>query len=189
MATFGNLETTVEPLAGLMRDHEYVHALAEAAIEALQAAIAGGDAAEALERARDLDAFLVEELPGHIAIEEDVLFPALRGFTAEMDKVVVEMVEQHDEVRARAAAIEAALVALDAEHEEVEAAKAGVGAQLAAAQAGATPEALAGLLDAVKRLDWIFQGHFGDEEEDLFAPALELLPKERWEEMARGVKA
>jgi len=193
MATFGNLETTVEPLAGLMRDHEVVHALAEEAQEALEAAIASpGDsdlASAALEVARDLDAFLAEDLVIHIAKEEEVLFPALRGFAAAIDKVVDEMVEQHDEVRAKAAAIEAALVSLDKEHERVQAAKDVVAAGLAAAKADATAGALAGLLDGVKRLDWILQGHFGDEEDDLFVPALELLSDETWTELAKQAKA
>jgi hypothetical protein len=45
------------------------------------------------------------------------------------------------------------------------------------------------LHDAVKRLDWIFQGHFGDEEDDLFPPALELLSAEVFEELARRADA
>lgn len=194
MATFGNLETEVEPLAGLMREHEVIHALAEQAQESLEASLAApSDAAlgaAALECVRDLDAYLAEDLVIHIAKEEDVLFPALRGFAAAMDQVVDEMVEQHDEVRARSAAIEEALVALDGAHEMVEAAKADVAAGFAAAQAdGPARETLAALLDAVKRLDWILQGHFGDEEDDLFVPALELLSGETWAELARQARA
>ncbi|MBK9547040.1 MAG: hypothetical protein IPO51_14590 [Dehalococcoidia bacterium] len=50
-------------------------------------------------------------------------------------------------------------------------------------------EALIELLDGVKRLDWILQGHFGDEEDDLFPPALELLTPEVFAELARQAKA
>jgi hypothetical protein len=194
MATFGNLETDVEPLAGLMRDHTDAHALVSAAREAIEEALAtGGDEASgpagvALEHVRDLEAYLAEDLVIHIAKEEDVLFPALRGFAAEMDQVVEEMVEQHDEVRARKDAIERALAHIGQTHDEVEAGH----ARLAAAmRSAAIPDAaaLAALLDAVKRLDWIMQGHFGDEEDDLFVPALTLLPAETFAELTRQAAA
>ena len=125
MASFGNLETDIPFLVELMEEHEVVHGLAERAIELLDEAAAGGPAERqaAFAVVRDLDAYLAEDMVFHIAKEEDVLFPALRGFAADLDKVVVEMVEQHDEVRARCAAIEAAMRALDAEHERVEDAK------------------------------------------------------------------
>ncbi|MBK9547041.1 MAG: hemerythrin domain-containing protein [Dehalococcoidia bacterium] len=102
MATFGNLETDVEPLAGLMREHIEVHGLVTAAREAVDLAIERPGQTElalaAMENLRDLVAYLEVDLVIHIAKEEDVLFPALRGFAAEIDKVVAEMVEQHDEV-------------------------------------------------------------------------------------------
>ena len=191
MATFGNLETEVEPLAGLMRDHLEVHELVTGTREALEAALAGASAVSgAVERLRDLAAYLAEDLVIHIAKEEDVLFPALRGFATDFDQVVDEMVEQHDEVRLRKANIERALAAMDHGHAEVEAEIAGISALAAGADAGtASPETLALLLDGVKRLDWILQGHFGDEEDDLFPPALELLSAETFAELARQAKA
>jgi hemerythrin-like domain-containing protein len=193
MATFGNIETDVEPLAGLIRDHTIVHGLVTEAREATEDALAGFDsrsAHAAVEKLRDLEAFLAVDLVIHIAKEEDVLFPALRGLAAEIDKVVIEMVEQHDEVRARKAAIERALAALDHAHEEVTDRALEISEGLRSAERdGVTREALAGLLDAVKRLDWIMQGHFGDEEDDLFVPALELLSPERFAELAEQAAA
>lgn len=186
MASFGNLETEIPFLVDLMDEHEVVHGLAERAIEAIGEAPAAGshERNAALEILRDLDAYLAEDMVIHIAKEEDILFPALRGFTADLDKVVVEMVEQHDEVRAKCAAIEAAMRALDAEHEEVEAAKTGFSGALKNAADGELTDAdLATLLDAVKRLDWILQGHFGDEEDDLFVPAVDLLSAETWADL------
>lgn len=182
MATFGNLETTIPFLVELMDEHEVVQGLAQRAIEAIDEAMDGTAEARdtALEVLRDLDAYLLEDLPLHIAKEEDVLFPALRGFAADLDKVVVEMVEQHDEVRFRSAAIEAAMRKLDADHERVENAKAGFSETLRHANGPLSDDDLATLLDAVKRLDWILQGHFGDEEDDLFVPAIDLLTPETW---------
>ena len=191
MATFGNLETEVEPLAGLMRDHLEVHGLVTETREALEAALANSSAVPpAIEALRDLAAYLAEDMVIHIAKEEDVLFPALRGFAADFDQVVDEMVEQHDEVRLRKANIERALAAMDESHAEVEAEMAGISAIAARADGDlASAETMAALLDAVKRLDWILQGHFGDEEDDLFPPALELLSAETFAELARQAKA
>ena len=194
MAIRDDFETTVEPLAGLMRDHAEILELVETARERTAAALAAeGDsalAATALEQIRDLAAYLAEDLVVHIAKEEDVLFPALRGFAVEIDQVVGEMVEQHDEVRFRKANIERSLAALDQAHDEVEAASAGLAATLARAEPGALTLAdLAELLDGVKRLEWILQGHFGDEEDDLFVPALQLLTTETFAQLAESARA
>lgn len=192
MASFGNLETEIPFLVDLMDEHEVVHGLAERAIEAIGEATGAGpeERTAALEILRDLDAYLAEDMVIHIAKEEDILFPALRGFTAELDKVVVEMVEQHDEVRAKCAAIEAAMAALDAEHERVEAAKSDFSDTFKhAADGELSDDDLATLLDAVKRLDWILQGHFGDEEDDLFVPAIDLLSPETWTDLHERAKS
>ncbi|MEP7214867.1 MAG: hemerythrin domain-containing protein [Anaerolineaceae bacterium] len=194
MATRGDFATDVEPLAGLMRDHVEILELVSATIEAILAGLgAEGDAAlaiVALESVRDLAAYLAEDLVVHIAKEEDVLFPALRGLADEMDKVVYEMVEQHDEVRLRKANIERTLAALDHSHEEVEGAAQALAGSLARAGSDApTAAVLADFLDGVKRLAWILEGHFGDEEEDLFVPALELLSPETFGQLATAADA
>jgi len=195
MATFGNLETEVEPIAGLIRDHVLVFELVTDAREALERALAApteGLPAEpdeedlehqALELVRDLAAFLAEDLVLHIRKEEDVLFPALRGLAADLDKVIDEMVEQHDEIRAKKAMVERAVAHMDGAHDEVGDAASGLGGAL---DRGAS---LAELHDAVKRLEWIFQGHFGDEEDDLFPPALELLPSGTLARLAQEAEA
>ena len=194
MAIRDDFETTVEPLARLMRDHAEILELVEAARERTAAALAAeGDsalAATALEQIRDLAAYLAEDLAVHIAKEEEVLFPALRGLAVEIDQVVGEMVEQHDEVRLRRANIERSLAVLDQAHDEVEAASAGLAATLARAEPDALTLAdLAELLDGVKRLEWILQGHFGDEEDDLFVPALQLLTPETFAQLAESASA
>ncbi len=190
MATFGNLETTVEPLATLMREHIEIHDLVTRAQEVVETALdAAGDgdlAGQALKTVRDLDAFMAENLVIHIAKEEDVLFPALRGFAADMDQVVEEMVEQHDEVRNRQAILARALSTMAEGHDDVHSARSQITSTVNRATAdGITSEKLDEFVDALKRLDWILQGHFGDEEDDLFVPALELLSAEAFEEMAR----
>lgn len=188
MATFGNLETEVEPLAALMREHDEIHGLVTAAQEQVEAAIAETGNPElafgAARSVRELDRYMAENLVIHIAKEEDALFPALRGFTPYIDQVVDEMVEQHDEVRYRQEMITRALAALEHTHDEIDAARAGLAGRLPAEGVAPGPQELDGLLDALRRLDWILQGHFGDEEDDLFVPALELLDSDAFARMA-----
>lgn len=188
MATFGNLETEAEPLATLMREHDEIHGLVTAAQEQVEAAIADTGnhdlAFEAARSVRELDRYMAENLVIHIAKEEEALFPALRGFTDYIDQVVDEMVEQHDEVRHRQAMITRALAALEHTHEEIDAARAGLAERLPADGVAPGPQELDGLLDALQRLDWIPQGHFGDEEDDLYVPALELLDGDAFTRMA-----
>ena len=138
---------------------------------------------------RELDAYMAESLVLHIAKEEDVLFPALRGFGAELDQVIDEMVEQHDEVRLRQSIIEKVLAALNHTHDDVDAERAALAANLKDAGDQPTPELLETLWDGVKRLDWILQGHFGDEEDDLFVPALELLDEATWARLDAASRA
>lgn len=190
MATFGNFETSIEPLAGLMREHVQTHGLVERAEEALEEALASSDDASLPEVAMallaKLEAHLAIDLVIHIAKEEEVLFPALVGFAGDIDQVVDEMVEQHDEIRLRKANIERALSVVHHDHEEVDDARANLSAAMESARTGSPPTAVLGeLLDGVKRLRWILEGHFGDEEDDLFPPAVELLPPETWADLAR----
>jgi hypothetical protein len=191
MAAFGSLETSVEPFAGLLRDHLYAHDLVSAAREAVEESMrVPGEPGqhEAMERLRDLAAYLDVDLPVHIAKEEEVLFPALRELAGTMPQVVGEMVEQHDEVRLRAAKLGTALLAVEEAHPLVDAARARL-VSLAGAAVGHPSASLGDVHDALKRLDWILQGHFGDEEDDLFAPALQLLTSEACAHLAAAAAA
>jgi iron-sulfur cluster repair protein YtfE (RIC family) len=194
MATFGNFETKIEPLARLMRDHVETHALVERAEEAAGEAIESpSDSAagqRAMEALTELEAHLAHDLVVHIRKEEEILFPALMGFAADLDQVIDEMVEQHDEVRFRKANIERALRVINDSHDEVDKAHSTLLAALATARATAvTPPMLEELLDAVKRLRWILEGHFGDEEDDLFPPAVQILSTDTWAELAAKADA
>jgi len=189
MATFGNFETSIEPLAGLMREHLETHELVERTQEAIEGAVESPDDVDCFEAAMtalaDLASYLAVDLVVHIAKEEEVVFPALAGFAAEFDKVIDEMVEQHDEIRFRKANLDRALRIVEDKHQDVDDARARVAAVVASARAGSSPTAvLDEALDAVRRLRWILEGHFGDEEDDLFPPAAELLPAALWEDLA-----
>lgn len=184
-----------EPMAGLVREHRLIEEVVSAAREALGKATAPTAEAAAIdvavERVLDLDAFLAEDLARHIEKEEEVLFPAVRGFNAEMELAVEDMLAQHDEVRQRRAMLVQTLDRLDAEHERVEAEKAHL--RQAASELGdgaqVTHELLVALRERVRQLDAILQGHFGDEEDGVFGPAAELLSGETLSRLTAEMEA
>lgn len=180
-----------EPLAGLIREHRIIEETVSDARNAIGQAAAEGASEDAvaagLEAVRDLYAFMQVDLTLHIAKEEQILFPALEGLNDVTDLAVEDMFVQHDAVRERHALLEKTLAAIAEGHDEVHAEQAGIEQQLAAADDGVTPELLFALKDNVMRLDWILQGHFGDEEDDVFVPAEELLPPGRFPELARAM--
>lgn len=177
-----------EPLAGLVREHRLVEQIVHDAREAIDAATVRDAADEVVAHAMavlgDLDAFLAIELTIHIAKEEEVLFPVMRHVIEENEVVVVDMLAQHDEIRTKESEIERALAALDATHDEVDAHAADLRSGLASADERPSLEALMGLRDTVMKLDWILQGHFGDEEDALFEPAHEWFTPEHFAEFA-----
>lgn len=177
-----------EPLAGLVREHRLTEQRLQDARAAVDAATVrdANDAvvAHAMDVLRDLDAFLAIDLTTHIAKEEEVLFPVMRRVIAENEAVVVDMLAQHDEIRAKEWDIEHMLAALDATHTEVHAESANLTAGLSAAGERPSMAEMVGFRDTVMKLDWIVQGHFGDEEDALFEPAHEWFTPEQFAEFA-----
>jgi hypothetical protein len=178
-----------EPLAGLVREHRLVEQLlqdARAAVSAATVRDARDDVtAHAMDVLRDLNAFLAIDLTTHIAKEEEVLFPVMRKLIEENEAVVVDMLAQHDEIRAKEWDIEHMLAALDATHDEVHAESANLQAGLAVAGTRPSLEVMVGFRDTVMKLDWIVQGHFGDEEDALFEPAPGWFTADQFAEFAR----
>ncbi len=179
-----------DPFARLVREHEAIAAMVAAARGASEAAVQYRDEAlipEMLGALRALHAFMGRELAAHIAREEDVLFPAFRALTAD-DRLIDELVVQHDRVRERRALLESVLIALDHHHDDVAEEHVRLGAKLEAQPQDVSWEALAELAESVRQLDWIFQGHFGDEEDDLFAPGAELFSPADLERMTQEME-
>ncbi|MBN9494154.1 hemerythrin domain-containing protein [bacterium] len=178
-----------EPLAGLVREHRLVEQIVHDAREAIDAATVRDASDEVVTHAmdilRDLDAFLAIDLTTHIAKEEEVLFPVMRKLIEENEAIVVDMLAQHDEVRAKEWDIQRMLAALDATHDEVHAESASLQAGLAVAGARPSLDVMVGFRDTVMKLDWILQGHFGDEEDALFEPAPGWFTAEQFAEFAR----
>jgi hypothetical protein len=180
-----------EPFARLVREHEAIAGVVAAARGASEAAVQYRDEAlipAMLGELRALHAFMGRELAAHIAREEDVLFPAFRALTAD-DRLIDELVVQHDRVRERRALLESVLTSLDQHHDDVTEERERLGARLEARPADLSWEALQELAESVRQLDWIFQGHFGDEEDDLFAPGAELFTPADLARMAQEMEA
>jgi len=172
------IDTLPEPLAGLVREHERaadVVAEAKSAVEwAARRPDSEGDFADMLSALSGLRTFLEHDLTLHIAKEEQVLFPALR----DLAQLVEDMLSQHDEIRHRRALLEELLGAMDAHRDDILVERTGFLAALQQVADGASQEPIEMLRERVNRLDWILQGHFGDEEENLFLPAATLLSAE-----------
>lgn len=188
------IENLPEPLALLVREHREIEEIVASARDHIGQSVAHPEdkalAEAAVEHLRDLEAFVAIDLTIHIAKEEDVLFPVLRGLDGETDLAIDDMIVQHDTVRERHASLERLLANLDHNHDDVrnqhEALTNGLAA---AADGGITEKLLNDLRETVTRLDWILQGHFGDEEDGVFIPAVDLLPSEAFPKMAEDMEA
>lgn len=182
-----------EPLAGLVRDHVRASDVVTDARSSVERAANRPDSADRfavmLDELHDLEHFLTDDLTIHIAKEEEVLFPALRQLAQDTSRLVDDMVAQHDEIRERQALIEQTLAAVDAHHDTIGPERATFAATLSAAASQPGPAALATLREGVKRLDWILQGHFEDEEEHLFMPAATLLSPDTLADLAQRMAA
>ena len=180
---------TPEPLAGLIRDHRMIEEVVADARKAISAAAGRPEdrtlVAAGIEALRDLEAFAAVDLTLHIAKEEEVLFPAIRtAAEAETELIIGDMLAQHDEVRDRNAEVGRVLAAIDSHHDEVGREVARISEGLPSSGVEASPGQLSTLYDTVKKLDWILQGHFLDEEDNLFEPATGWFSAERLSELA-----
>lgn len=179
------------PIQELLDEHDRVRGLLEEARRLLSGLLARNAAsldAEAREFFADLDAFLAVDLEAHIAKEEEVLFPPLERGGEELLRMCEDMVVQHDEIKARRAIVQGMLAHLCEGHDDVHAAVEATRTSIARADEG-DPNGLRELWNAVFRLDAMLQGHFDDEEGDLFPAAEALLSAEEFEAMVPAMAA
>jgi iron-sulfur cluster repair protein YtfE (RIC family) len=167
------VDSLPEPLASLIRDHRLVEEVVSGARRAIAAATAVGAGDEvitaAMEQMRDLDAFATVDLALHVAREEQVLFPAVRARAeAEMATVLTDMVAQHDAIRDSNAELRFILKTLDAGHDALRAELTNLASGIEAAASAPSLAQLASLSTTVRTLDAILQGHFVDEEVNVF---------------------
>lgn len=175
-------EEMPEPLASLLREHEHTAQVVADARDTFDGtdlrSASPQSAARVVQVARDLQQFLAHDLTLHIAKEEEVLFPAMRDLADHMEDLLVHMVAQHDEIRARQDLIDRTMAALDAHRNEVEVERDAFIADVSRMTEALTPEVLADLRERAMRLERILLGHFAEEEEDLFIPARALIAPE-----------
>jgi hemerythrin-like domain-containing protein len=178
-----------EPLAGLVREHDRaadVVADARSAVEwAARDSESGREFADMLDALGRLRSFLEYDLTLHIAKEEEALFPALR----DMAQLVEDMLGQHDEIRHRRALLDQVLALVDAHRDDILVERLAFIEVLRQVADGSSEQPIEVLRDRVARLDWILQGHFGDEEENLFLPAATLLSAEELERISEQMAA
>ncbi len=184
-------EITLEPMLQLVVEHRELDEVAGRADSAVDAAVrAPGDvdlASAAVTTITDFEVVLDDRLDLHIAKEEELLFPALR-LDEDTTKTVDELIEQHDRIRARYAELAQALERLDAAHDEVATERDRLRERLSGLDDVPTPEQLIELRACVRQLYWILQGHFRDEEDDIFAPAETLLSREQLAAIDEGCR-
>ena len=180
-----------EAIEVLLQEHERTKALLEDArlrvselLESGAGAIEDGDARGFF---ADLDAYLAIELEAHIEKEERALFPPLRGRSTELLHLCDDMVVQHDEIKVRRARFLSVLEQLADGHEDVRGAAQVV--REAIRENGENGVTLRELWDALFRLDAMLQGHFDDEEGELFPLAEEELTAAEFERIAEEMRA
>lgn len=188
-------ESLPEPLGMLVREHRTIEEVIDEARHATGLAMHAAEPLDAARAAaitdtlRDLVAFLEVDLQVHIAKEEDVLFPAIAGLTEPTDLAVEDMLVQHDAVRERRAALEKLVAHLDEGHDDARTAISDVTGAIRGGDGRLSPAFLSEVHGAIGRLDAMLQGHFGDEEDGVFFPAVELLAAEQLAELDAAMRA
>ena len=178
-----------EPFALFMRDHAATGALVEDARGQVEAAIVYDDdptlVPAAVAALRTLQQLLRVDLERHIRREEDALLPAFQAL-ARNDELIHGMLTQHRRIEERREVLGRLIAALDHDHEELDQARGRL------AEALATPVLtvadLQRLVDGVRQLDWMLQGHFGDEEDDLLVPGADLFTGEARDQLAAAIE-
>jgi hemerythrin-like domain-containing protein len=167
MTTPEPAETLVPAVALLVREHD----AARDWLATLIAAVANlaNDAAGALTAVDDAIAFLRGGLELHIAREEGPLFPLLKAELPRGDRLIDEMVAEHDLIRMKRDDLREALEELLAGHDDV---RDDLAALQALARANAPVQALA---HAAADLAEKMRVHFENEEELVFPLAPRLL--------------
>jgi quercetin dioxygenase-like cupin family protein/hemerythrin-like domain-containing protein len=171
--------TEAGPIAILVAEHEAAYAMFNELDDALATAeTGGGETAEhALHLARGMLAFLHGGLEVHIRKEEEPLFPRLKAALPADDRLVDEMIAEHDRIRMKR---EQFLAVLDEllrgdDHDEVRGRRAAFARAVATAEQAPDTLSLDGVRRSWRSLAQTMRVHFQNEEEVGFPLAQELL--------------
>ncbi len=182
-----------DPIAILLAEHEQAERLFVATDAALARLAGGGDTAvdDALAAVDRLLVFLDGGLEVHIRKEEEPLFPRMKAALPADDRLVDEMVAEHDHIRSKRDGVRAALVLLqEQEHAEVREHRDRLRAAAGSVRAGRgdAAEVSAFRRTSLAALQTL-RVHFQNEEELLFPLAPDLLTAEALAAAAREMAA
>lgn len=164
-----------DPIAILLAEHEAAYRVFDALTTALDACDRDVEAAlpAALAETERTLRFLSTELETHIAREEAPLFMPLKAALPADDRLIEEMLAEHDQARMKRDGLRAILDDLLAGHDGVRGERDGLAAALAAAIR--SPEEFGPAKRAARAVLRTLQIHFQNEEEIVFPLAQQLL--------------
>lgn len=167
-----------EAIAVLIREHDACRAQLAAAEQALTSARPSTPAssARALTIAGELLRYLETSLETHIAKEEEPLFPRLKAALPLGDRLIDEMIAEHDLIRMKRDDVEAVLQELLGGHDDLRAERQAL--RLAMADVRRPVASLGPLVAAVATVSAKLHVHFENEEELVFPLAPDLLSAE-----------
>jgi len=164
-----------EPFASLMRDHRRSEREIQDIVASFGKLVQDQEiTASIFERLSNLLEF---DLVVHILKEEKVLFPAIERTCTELAGAVEDMLEEHERIKRQKEEVLKNLHDLETAHDEVH-------AEIDAAReslARARDRGIFGsdiLCQRLERLNWLLQGHFTGEEDEVFLPAEEIFAPE-----------
>lgn len=169
---------TSAAIAVLLQEHDACRAQIEQTERALASSRLGDTTSHerALALARDLLRYLETALETHIAKEEGPLFPRLKAALPASDRLIDEMVAEHDLIRMKRDDVQAVLLELLGGHDDLRAERQGLRSALADRTGRAT--VLTQLTAAVATVATKLRVHFENEEELVFPLAPDLLSEE-----------
>jgi len=188
------LTPTSDPIAILLAEHEAAYRLFDRQDEVLTAFTPDSmeTVSRVLEHTRALLTFLERDLELHIRKEEEPLFPRVKAALPADDRLIDEMVAEHDQIRLKGDDFRVALqeVLSPDDHAAVREQRAELAAALARVEAGAIDTAhLTALRRAWRTLAETMRVHFQNEEEIVFPLATELLSADMLAEAGREMIA
>lgn len=180
-----------DPIAILLAEHEIASrrfAALEQALDALSP-IDPTATARALDTVWQTLAFLERDLEVHIRKEEEPLFPLLKAALPADDRLIDEMVAEHDQARLKRADLRAALDDLLGGHDDVRQQRDHLRTALLTATPRPTAAGIATLRRAARAVLQTLRVHFQNEEELVFPLAPQLLTAEQLAEAGRQMIA
>jgi iron-sulfur cluster repair protein YtfE (RIC family) len=176
-------------IAVLIAEHDLCRSRLDAAVAALTAGVHGRlpAAEDGLTQAWSLLRFLEYELETHIAKEEGPLFPRLKAALPASDRLIDEMVAEHDLIRIKRSDVRELLAEILGDHDDLRVDRASLRAALAQAPGSGAP--LRRVEQAVDTVAAKLRVHFENEEELVFPLAPDLLNQDELDQVAAEMAA